>query len=390
MGGADDGYPGSVPRLRRSRPSSPGLTRRRAGRGWTYLDEAGRRVDDAAVVERCRSLVIPPAWSDVWICPWPNGHLQAVGTDEAGRRQYLYHPDWRTARDQAKHQRVLEVAARLPQARRTVTEHLALGDMSREHVLATAFRLLDLGLFRVGGETYATDNGSFGLATVERRHVRVGAEGISFDYVAKSGKRRRILLQDTTCAAVVSTLKRRRDSGDDLLAWRVTEGGRTRWRDVTSSDINDYVHEVVGPGTSAKDFRTWHGTVLAARSLAVAGEAAEMSRTRRARAVAGVMREVSEHLGNTPSVARASYVDPRVVDLWEDGVAITPVVEALGADGVADVTPGERSEEAQEALERAVLQLLTLPPLKARATLRRTARAVAAGPVARRRDRSVA
>ncbi|MFC3688527.1 DNA topoisomerase IB [Aquipuribacter hungaricus] len=379
-----------MPRLRRSRPSSPGLTRRRAGSGWSYRDEHGDRVTDPAVLERCRSLVIPPAWRDVWICPWPNGHLQALGTDDAGRRQYLYHPDWRAARDQAKHQRVLEVAARLPEARRTVAEHLGLGDMSRHHVLATAFRLLDLGLFRVGGETYATDNGSFGLATVERRHVRVGAEGISFDYVAKSGKRRRIVLQDEQCAAVVRTLKRRRDSGEDLLAWRVVEGGRTRWRDVTSTDINDYVHEVVGPGTSAKDFRTWHGTVLAARALAVAGPAGEMSRTARTRAVTTVMREVSEHLGNTPTVARASYVDPRVVDLWEDGITVSPVVRALGAEGAADVAPGERSEDAQEALERAVLELLTLPPLKAQATIRKTARAVAAGPVARRRDRSVA
>ena len=384
------GYLVTVPRLRRSRPSSPGLTRRRAGKGWTYRDEHGTRVGDPAVVERCRGLVIPPAWTDVWICPWPNGHLQALGTDSAGRRQYLYHPDWRAARDQAKHERVLEVAARLPEARRTVAEHLALGDLSREHVLATAFRLLDLGLFRVGGETYATDNGSFGLATVERRHVRVGAEGITFDYVAKSGKRRRIVLQDEQCAKVVRTLKRRRDTGDDLLAWRVEGGGATRWRDVTSSDINDYVHEIVGPGTSAKDFRTWHGTVLAARALAVSGEAAELTKARRSRAVATVMREVSEHLGNTPSVARASYVDPRVVDLWEDGVSIAPVVQALGAEGAADVTPGERSEEAQEALERAVLELLTLPPVKAQATLRRTARAVASGPVARRRDRSVA
>ncbi len=169
-----------------------------------------------------------------------------------------------------------------------------------------------------------------------------------------------------------------------------SRGRKTAWHDVTSSDINDYVHEVVGPDTSAKDFRTWHGTVLAARSLATTGAAAELSRTRRARAVAAVMREVSEHLGNTPSVARASYVDPRVVDLWEDGITITPVVEALGADGAADVAPGERTQEAQEALERAVLELLTLPPLKAQATLRRTAREVAAGPVARRRDRSVA
>lgn len=389
MAGPSAGYYRAVPRLRRSRPSSPGLARRRAGRGWTYLDQDGNRVDDAAVVQRCRALVIPPAWTEVWICPWPNGHLQAVGTDVAGRRQYLYHVQWRTARDQAKHERVLEVAARLPEARRRVAADLARGDMSREHVLATAFRLLDLGLFRVGGESYAADNGSFGLATVQRRHVTVGVDGIRFDYVAKSGKRRRIVLQDQGCAAVIRTLKRRRSAEPDLLAWRSTEGGRVRWRDVTSADVNDYVHEVVGEDTSAKDFRTWHGTVLAARALALVGDAADLSRTRRSRAVAAVMREVSEHLGNTPAVARASYVDPRVVDLWEDGVHIRPVVEALGAEGAADVTPGERSEEAQEALERAVIELLTLPPLKARATILRTARAVTAAPVARRRDRSV-
>ncbi|MFC5379237.1 DNA topoisomerase IB [Aquipuribacter nitratireducens] len=377
-----------MPRLRRATPSEPGLTRRRAGRGWVYLDADGRKVDDPAVVARCRELVIPPAWSDVWICPWPNGHLQAVGTDDAGRRQYLYHPQWRAARDEAKHQRVLDIAARLPEARRAVATHLARGDMSREHVLAAAFRLLDLGLFRVGGESYAADNGSFGLATLRRDHVRVSAEGIVFDYRAKHGQRRRLVLQDEACAEVVRTLKRRRDSSEELLAWRVRDGGRTRWRDVTSGDVNDFVQEVVGPDTTAKDFRTWHATVLAARSLADAGPAEELSRTRRTRTVAGVMREVAEHLGNTPAVARSSYVDPRVVDLWEDGVSIAPVVAALGAEGSADVAPGERTQDAQDALERSVLELLTLPPLKARATLRRTAREVAEGPVHGRRDRS--
>jgi DNA topoisomerase-1 len=382
------GYSTAVPRLRRSTPSVPGLTRRRSGKGWVYLDAAGERVRDAEVVDRCAGLVIPPAWTDVWICPWPNGHLQAVGTDDAGRRQYLYHPQWRQARDEAKHERVLDVAARLPEARRTVAAHLELGDMSREHVLAAAFRLLDLGLFRVGGESYAADNGSFGLATLQRRHVRVSAEGIVFDYTAKHGQRRRLVLQDEACAEVVRTLKRRRDPSEELLAWRVREDGRTRWRDVTSADVNDYVQEVVGPDTTAKDFRTWHATVLAARALADAGPAEELSRTRRTRTVTGVMKEVAAHLGNTPAVARSSYVDPRVVDLWEDGVSIAPVVDALGAEGSADVAPGERTEDAQDALERAVLELLTLPPLKARATLRRTAKEVARGPVPRRRDRS--
>ncbi len=353
-----------------------------------YLDSDGARITDPDVIGRCAGLVIPPAWKDVWICPWPNGHLQAVGTDAAGRRQYLYHPQWRAARDEEKHQRVLDIATRLPQARRTVVDHLGRGDMSREHVLAAAFRLLDLGLFRVGGESYAADNGSFGLATLRRQHVKVTDEGITFDYTAKHGQRRRLVLQDESCAEVVRTLKRRRDRSEELLAWRTVEGGRTRWRDVTSGDVNDYVQEVVGPDTTAKDFRTWHATVLAARALADAGPAEDLSRTRRARTVTAVMREVSEHLGNTPSVARASYVDPRVVDLWEDGISIAPVVTALGAEGSADVAPGERTEDAQDALERAVLELLTLPPLKAQVRLQRTARQVAKGPAARRRDRS--
>src|SRR5664279_5509001 len=148
-------------RLRRSRPSEPGIGRRRAGRGWIYLDEAGKRISDPKVVERCRDLVIPPAWSEVWICPWPHGHLQALGTDDAGRRQYLYHPQWRVRRDREKHQRVLDVARALPDARGQVERDLALDDLSRDHVLAVAFRLLDIGLFRVGGETYAQDNGSY-------------------------------------------------------------------------------------------------------------------------------------------------------------------------------------------------------------------------------------
>jgi len=160
-------------RLRRSRPSTPGFARRRAGRGWIYLDETGKRIADKAVIKRCSELAIPPAWTDVWICPWPQGHLQALGTDDAGRRQYLYHPAWRRTRDREKHERVLQIARLLPDARCRVDADLSLGDMSKSHVLAVAFRLLDIGLFRVGGETYAQDNGSYGLATLRRCVVRM-------------------------------------------------------------------------------------------------------------------------------------------------------------------------------------------------------------------------
>ncbi|MFW2512722.1 DNA topoisomerase IB [Demequina sp. SO4-13] len=361
-----------MPRLRRSRPSEPGLTRRRAGRGWTYLDEAGERIGDTQVIERIRALAIPPAWTDVWICPWPHGHLQALGTDEAGRRQYLYHPAWRERRDRAKHERVLDVAAGLPAARAVADADASRGDMSREHVLGIAFRLLDRGLFRVGGEGYAADNGTYGLATMLREHARVTSDAVVFDYVGKSGRQRHVVVRDAEVESAITTLKRRGDDGPQLLAWR--EGGTpVRWHDVTSEDINGYLQMVVQPDATAKDFRTWHGTVIAAQAFASAGDAAEMTPTARRRAVASVMREVAAQLGNTAAVARASYVDPRVVDLWEDGISIAPVVQALGEHG-EELFPGARDAAIQRALEQAVVDLLTTSPVALDRKLRRSAR----------------
>jgi DNA topoisomerase IB len=359
-------------RLRRSRAGDPGLTRRRAGRGWVYLDTEGARVTDPEVVARCDALAVPPAWTEVWICPWPNGHLQAVGTDEAGRRQYRYHEQWRRDRDAEKHDRVLEVASRLPDARRRVAADLARDGMPRERVLAAAFRLLDQGLFRVGGEAYAESNGSYGLATLRREHVRVTAGGIRFDYVAKSGRDRSLVLDDPEVAGILRTLKRRRDDSPELLAWRDGGGRPAVWRDVTSTDVNAYVHDVVGGDMTAKDFRTWHATVLAAVALAEAG--APGSATARRRAVAAAVREVAEYLGNTPAVAKASYVDARVIDRWEDGVTLAPVLAGLGADGRPETEPWSRAAATREAIERAVLDLLTLPPERARQALRRRSR----------------
>ncbi|MFN3867116.1 MAG: DNA topoisomerase IB, partial [Demequina sp.] len=350
-----------MPRLRRSRPSEPGLTRRRAGKGWSYRDERGHRIGDPEVLERIRALAIPPAWTDVWICPWPHGHLQALGTDEAGRRQYLYHQAWRERRDRAKHERVLDVAAGLPAARAVADADASRDDMSREHVLGIAFRLLDRGLFRVGGEGYAADNGTYGLATILREHARVTAEGVVFDYIAKSGKHRRVLVRDAEVEAAIATLKRRSDDDPQLLAWR-EPGTPVKWRDITSDDINGYLQMVVQPNATAKDFRTWHGTVIAAQAFARAGDAAQMSATARKRAVAGVMREVAAQLGNTPAVARASYVDPRVIDLWEDGSSIAPVVEALAEHG-EELSPGARDAAIQAALEQSVVDLLTTSPV---------------------------
>lgn len=287
----------------------------------------------------------------MWICPYANGHIQAVGTDEAGRRQYLYHAEWRRKRDQAKHDRVLTVAERLPQARETVAHHLRLDGMPREKALATAFRLLDLGFFRIGGESYAEQNGSYGLATIVKRHVRIEGNRVVFDYVAKSGKERLVAVADDDVRAAVEVLRRRRGGGPELLAYK--QDGT--WHDITSAEINDYVKDVVGGEVSAKDFRTWHATVLAAVALAVSTHVAD-SPTARKRAIARAMREVADYLGNTPTVARASYVDPRVIDLFEDGVTIEPALSLLAEE--AD--PGQPATHG--AIEQAVLRLLRQDP----------------------------
>jgi DNA topoisomerase IB len=289
-------------------------------------------------------LTIPPAWRDVWICPIANGHLQAVGTDDAGRRQYLYHPVWREQRDKAKHDRVLDVAARLPAARKVAARHLDLPGMPRERALATAFRLLELGFFRVGGEEYAEANGSFGLATIQKRHVHLEGDTIVFEYPAKSGQERLIAVADPDVREIVAALRRRRGGGPELLAYRVSR----RWHDVSSADINEYLKEVVGCDVSAKDFRTWHGTVLAAVALAADDAAAAASRSGRAKAVRRAVEEVSSYLGNTAAVSRKSYVDPRVVDRYEAGETIAPTLRRLSP----------KSPDRIERIERAVLRLL--------------------------------
>jgi DNA topoisomerase IB len=304
--------------------AGPGITRRRAGKGFTYLDQDGNRVDDPAVVDRIRALAIPPAWADVWICPDPRGHIQATGTDARGRRQYRYHDEWRERKDREKHDRMLDMARALPRLRERLARDLAGNGLGRDRVLACAVRLLELGLFRVGGESYVEDNGSYGLATVRKGHVRAVGGQLRFDYPAKGGQRRVVEIRDPEVIDVVRALKRRRRGGPELLAYK-DDGGR--WHDVRSSDINAYLQEALGSGFSAKDFRTWTATVLAAVALA-AEEAevdGELSDTRRRRAVVRVVKGVAEQLGNTPAVARGSYVDPRVIEEFHRG-------ETLGED----------------------------------------------------------
>jgi DNA topoisomerase I len=335
-----------VPRLRRADCSGPGITRRRRGGGFEYLDEEGTRVEEKDVLVRIRELAIPPAWNDVWICPYPHGHIQAVGTDAAGRRQYLYHQAWRDRRDQEKFDEMTRFARALPTLRRAAARHLRGKELSRERVLACAVRLLDRGFFRIGTEGYAEENETYGLATMERRHVRLGGDGLLvFDYPSKGGKRRVQSVVDTEVYDVVAALKRRR-SGSELLAFR---NGRA-WVDVRSDDINDYIKQVTRDGFSAKDFRTWNATVLAAVALAVSGRATA-SKAARTRAISRAVKEVAHYLGNTPAVCRASYIDPRVFDRYRDGLTIGGALEKLG-----EVEFGEPA--TQGAVEEAVLDLL--------------------------------
>ena len=337
-----------MPTLRRSDPSAPGYTRRRAGRGFAYYDAGGVRVVDRETRERIEGLGIPPAWRDVWICPHPNGHLQALGTDAAGRRQYRYHPQWRLRRDQEKFDDMARFAKALPALRSHVANELAGEKLTRAVVLACAVRLLDIGFFRIGSEDYALRNESYGLATMLKEHVTVEGDVIVFDYTAKHGKHRVQAVADPRVAEVVGRLRRRRSGGDELLAYR---DGRI-WRDVRSNDINVYLKEVTGDDFSAKDFRTWSATVLAAIGLAVSGEVAK-TRTGRKRAINRAVQEVAHYLGNTPAVARASYIDPRVIDAYCSGLTLLPALEDASRGG----GPGELVMH-HPAVEAAVLDLL--------------------------------
>ena len=299
------------------------------------------------MLERIRELVIPPAWGDVWVCPYPLGHIQAVGTDAAGRRQYLYHQRWRDRRDQEKFAEMIRFARALPGLRETAARHLRRRELTRERVLACAVRLLDRGFFRIGTEGYAEDNQTYGLATMHKRHARLGEGGvITFDYASKGGKRRVQSVVDRDVYRVVQALKERRGGGPELLAYKE----HRRWVDVRSDDINDYLKTVTEDGFSAKDFRTWNATVLAAVGLAVSGGAAS-SKTSRERAVARAVKEVAHYLGNTPAVCRASYIDPRIFDRYRDGLTIGGALADLGNVDL-------REPATQGAVEEAVLDLL--------------------------------
>ncbi len=333
-------------RLRRSDPAAPGFTRRKRGTGWQFLDVDGGTITDQEVVDRCKALVIPPAWTDVWICPDERGHVQATGTDVAGRRQYRYHADWSIERSRAKFDDMLAFARALPVLRERVEEDLARKQPDAQKVLAATVRLLDRGFFRIGSEDYAEKNQTYGLATMRRDHVRVSGQAVMFDFAGKHGVQQVGHVVDPETAKVVSTLKRRRGGGEELLAYK--QGGT--WHDVRSTHINVYLKERMGRDVSAKDFRTWGATVIASVGLAVSGPALR-SKTARQRAEKRAVDEVARYLGNTPTVARSSYIDPRIFERYADGLTIA------GAFAI-DEAPVYGDPETQGPLEAAVIELI--------------------------------
>ena len=327
-------------RLRRSDLRKPGYTRRRAGRGFTHRDVDGSSLRDPEALDRIRALVIPPAWQDVWICTDPRGHIQATGVDVAGRKQYLYHRVWRSTRDEAKFDHALEVAEKLPELRERLCADLSGRGLTRQRVLAAIVRLLDIGMFRVGSDQYAQreEDPSFGLSTLRPDHVRTKGGCVVLEFTGKGGVEQATSVDDGEVCQVLRDLRRRRKEEDRLFAY--WNPATRRWQEVRADEINEYLRDITGEQMSAKDFRTWHGTVKAAEELAAAGP--HKSKTNRRKAVSSAIKEVADMLGNTPTVARNSYVDPRVIDLYHDGK-------------VAEVEPGEPREKAEEE----VLELLT-------------------------------
>jgi DNA topoisomerase IB len=328
----------------------------RRGRGFAYVAADGARVTDEATIDRIRALAIPPAWRDVWICRDPRGHIQATGIDAAGRKQYRYHDDWRRRRDQAKFDAMVAFARALPALRRRVARDLApsgdgADDLGEARVLACAVRLLDVGLFRIGGEDYAAQNETYGLTTLRKEHVRVERDGLLFDFPAKHGVRRLQRVEDPDVRPLVAALKRRRGGGSELLAFRRAR----RWVDVKAEDVNAYLKEAAGGDFTAKDFRTWNATALCAVALAVRVQESG-SRASRRRLVKAAIDEVAAFLGNTPAVARGSYVDPRVIDRFDEGLTVAAAL-AAEHDGLEEDEPVPE-QNVSERVRRAVLDLI--------------------------------
>lgn len=323
--------------LRYVSDTAPGISRRRAGRGFRYVGPDGKRLTDPAQLAWIRALAIPPAWTDVWICTSRLGHLQAAGRDARGRKQYRYHPRWRAQRDDAKYDRLIAFGRALPRIRRRVDRDLRRPGLPRERVLAAIVRLLEKTGVRVGNEEYARENRSFGLTTLRGRHARVGSQRIRFRFVGKGGKGNEIEISDARLARIVS---RCQDLPGQELFQYVDDDGDLH--SVGSTDVNDYLRDISGRDFTAKDFRTWAGTVLAAVVLAELEPISSEAQGRRT--VARAIERVAEGLGNTPAVSRRSYVHPSVIDAYLDGDTLrraSKVATELAADPMPDLAGSE-------------------------------------------------
>jgi DNA topoisomerase-1 len=323
------------PGLRYVCDDAPAIRRRRAGKGFVYLDARGRRVADAAVLKRIRSLVIPPAWTDVWICAAADGHIQATGRDAKGRKQYRYHADYREAREQSKYDHLVEFAEALPRLRTRVAEHMSLRGLPREKVLATVVHLLETTLIRVGNDEYAKANESYGLTTLKSRHVAVEGSEVRFRFIGKSGKQWSLAMRDRRVARIIRACQEL--PGQDLLQYFDDD---KELRAVSSGDVNAYLREMAGRDITAKDFRTWAGTVLMTRFLRAAGQFE--SATEAKRAMSAAVKQVATALGNTPSVCRKSYIHPGVTGAYLGGGLTLERAQVSGASGPT----GLRAEEA--------------------------------------------
>jgi DNA topoisomerase I len=321
--------------LRYVSDTQPGIRRKRAGKGFAYVGADGKTIRDDKELKRIRSLAIPPAYTDVWICPSPNGHIQATGRDARGRKQYRYHPKWREVRDETKFGRMLAFSAALPKIRARVERDLSLSGLPREKVLATVVRLLECTCIRVGNDEYAKSNRSFGLTTLQDRHVEISGSSLRFEFRGKSGKVHKVDLNDRRLARIV---ERCQDlPGEDLFQYLDDDGVQ---QTVGSGDVNDYIREISGEGFTAKDFRTWAGTLLAVEALTTIGAFS----TQRA-AKSNVLRaidQVSEHLNNTRAVCRKYYVHPAVLESYMEG----KLLEHLGTGSKQSVKGDLATDES--------------------------------------------
>ncbi|HSB11725.1 MAG TPA: DNA topoisomerase IB [Blastocatellia bacterium] len=333
----------TVAGLRYVTDARPGITRRRAGQGFVFIDPEGMPIRDREEVRRIKALVIPPAWTSVWICPRSNGHLQATGRDSKGRKQYLYHKRWREIRDESKYNRLVPFGESLSKIRRRVGRDLRLPGLPRDKVLATVVKLLDKARIRVGNDQYARENGSFGLTTLRNRHVNVAGSNVRFEFKGKSGKQHSVGINDQRLARIIRQCQE--IPGYELFQYKDDSG---EYQSIDSSDVNDYLREITSEEFSAKDFRTWSGTVAAAATLRELGSADSVRQAKKN--ITEAISTVAEFLGNTPSVCRKCYIHPDVIEAYCDG----------SLERLMSYAPGSRPRRsyALNAEETGVLNLL--------------------------------